>query len=167
MVCHVLTLRNQLCLLPFLDIYLDTQEQNTYTCVINSRSYCPDPLYLSLEHSILAPIVGLLGLVIVSAQSSPLSKFACQRGACAWGCQTTLPFLLNHHKRAFFFLSPRSIYPPSSESGGDTGRVAYRLSHSPEETERRLGKAGLIGQGGGLDWDLAPTRLWPACVLHK
>ncbi|KAJ4945538.1 hypothetical protein JOQ06_023222 [Pogonophryne albipinna] len=87
-----------------------------------------------------------LMLLLVSLDA--LSRSACQRGGYNWGCQTTLPLPLTHDKKAFLFLSPRFLLKM-----GDTGRVAYRQSHSPEETERRLGKRGQIGEGGGLNWN--------------
>ncbi|KAK1903684.1 ATP-dependent helicase/nuclease subunit A [Dissostichus eleginoides] len=71
-------------------------------------------------------------------------------------------------KCAFRVLSAFQIGLPEGElqlGVGDTRWVAYRQSHSLEETERRLGKRGRIGEGGGLNWDPVLTTVWPA--LHK
>lgn len=109
----------------FLSVYqtVNTHSSIMYTCVINSRSYCCELLSLSSEHSILALAGGLSGLVIVSVQSSPLSRFACQRGAYGWERQTTLPFLLNHHKRVLSFCHLSVFISLRCEGGHGTGGI--------------------------------------------
>lgn len=66
-------------------------------------------------------------------------------------------------KSAPFFCHLIQFIPLSFERG-DTGRVAYRPSHLPEETERRLEEMRVAA------WTkicMAVTTLWPACTLHK
>lgn len=58
--------------------------------------------------------------------------------------------------------TPHSEYVEGYGFGG-----VHSESHWSEETERRLGKSGLIEKGSRPDWDLALTNVLPSRHLHK
>ncbi len=109
----------------------------------------------SLQDITVALAVGFLGLVIVSAQS-PLSRLGRGRslaGSVRRHSLSSSPTTKEHTHFVTSFCSS-----PSSESGHN-GRVAYRLSHLPEEDREAPGEMP-------TDWPGWQTRLRSGTQQH-
>lgn len=147
--------------LNFLRKKLQTSNEKAPTHAVHSGSYCPDPLWLNLELSIASLLVGLWARPSNSARS-PFTAFQIclpeeRWGGAAAGRQPCFCFSTTTKEHPCFVTS-FSLSPLMWKQGHRMGGV-YRRSRLRDREAPERWKWGLIGQGGRLDWDLAPIAL--------